>query len=326
MNQKLDFDIPIEKLGYPGSKGQLSVVLQIENDTRTDEERLGDMNPRTFALTGFLSKGVSNLEEYTIDPEAESGVSFISVHPRLKKIKVETKGQEFELHKNEKNQISTIRLSCLCRNVNEAFTEFYKSVMPLIDHLSFICDIPIFLDRIIAVDQKNDIFYSTYTVPYVNVNLDQYSEVLAEEMRPIFALYREGKNSGSNYYKFLCYYKILEGIYDFIRPMTFKQAKRLGIDLKGRKETVPKHKVLVEKHPKHIGKSVMKLFKGLFRKGYRNAIAHFSTKDGSPFIVSDHKRSIDISNNITLIEFCCREVIDNQLALRKQLEKLKSNQ
>jgi len=51
--------------------------------------------------------------------------------------------------------------------------------------------------------------------------------LLFGEMKPVYAMYREGKNSNSCFYGFLCYYKIMEGLLGGMRANAFARAKLL---------------------------------------------------------------------------------------------------
>ncbi len=61
------------------------------------------------------------------------------------------------------------------------------------------------------------------------------------ELSPIYALYREFKNSSSAYYRLLCLFKVMEGILGVLRKKGREEAKALGVRFSMPKETVPDH-------------------------------------------------------------------------------------
>ena len=140
------------------------------------------------------------------------------------------------------------------------------------------------------------------------------------EMRSIFSLFREAKNSGSNYYKFLCYYKILEGIYKSVRPTIFKMARDRGITIKRINEVVPDHPGISVSHKDFIGQPIGNLFDNYFRQEHRHAIAHFETRDDPPAILSTYDLMLKIASATLLIEACCLEVISNTLRYQSTLD------
>jgi methylamine utilization protein MauJ len=48
------------------------------------------------------------------------------------------------------------------------------------------------------------------------------------EMKPVYAMYREAKNTDSDFYKFLCCYKIMEGLLGKMLANAFARAKTAG--------------------------------------------------------------------------------------------------
>ena len=124
----------------------------------------------------------------------------------------------------------------------EAKAKFHKVVTPFIDHLSYKANCPIHIPLISSEDVKNRCIMINYTSPYPIAKLNPHESHLDTKMIPIYALYREAKNSDSCYYKFLCYYKILrEGIYKHLRPDLYKLARERNIEIQKQKELVPDH-------------------------------------------------------------------------------------
>lgn len=318
---KITFDVTIKKLGYPGSESDLLFLPKFEKDPRTDHDRLYDKRNRKFEIKAVLNKSSVLLHDINFYFDRKEGSSFISVDPKLSYVKIDYKDGSYKLFKNDANELSTIEFECICTSTDQALSIFYEAIMPLLDHLSYSFNVPIFVEKILGNDIINDTVFGMLKVPYPQKVLHQYENRLPNEMKPIFALYREAKNSGSNYYKFLCYYKILEGIYKHVRPQIFKIARKNSTTISTRKELVPEHEEIIESHKKYIGKSIHTVYKNYLRQEFRNAIAHFLSDDEEPFIVSDYRTNIKISSNITFIEICCRAVISNQLFYSKQLQK-----
>lgn len=137
-------------------------------------------------------------------------------------------------------------------------------------------------------------------------------------MIPIFSLYREAKNNPSQYYKFLCFFKIYEGI-NPLRASVIRRVKKKHITINIQKAIVPNHDAIKENHKQFIGKSIHNLFDNYFRKEFRIAIAHFTKNIEKPFNVSDYKTVKNIADNVILIDICCRELIKLQMELFKQI-------
>lgn len=321
MSQKIEVELPLKDLGYPGSSGDWSLLLDTEDEKRKDEDRLYDKVERQYEMIGYLNKGVILRDNFTIDLNEESGSSFIKVNPHLKRLDFEANNVKFKILKNSENELSRIEFNCICTSINNAYALFNAVTIPLIDHISYIGNIPITIEKIVGHDKKNNILFSNYDVPYSHYLLDENNNIgfVNEYMRPIYALYREAKNSYSKFYRFLCYYKILEGIYKIIRPETYKKAQKLDMKLVLDREIVPNDKFITGKHKRYIGKPIKEIFDGYFKNEFRHSIAHFTARDSTPFIISDFSTHIQVTSTITLIELCCRIVIDNQVVLLNKI-------
>lgn len=316
--KKISFDLKIQDLGYPGSEGDLLFLPLFEGDNRPDKDRLYDSENRKFEIKATLNKSNVFLNEIDFDFKKNDGKSFIIVDPKLSYVRINYKDGNFKIFKNDNSELSTIEFDCQSNSTNQALEKFYAGVMPLLDHLSYTYNVPIYIERVIGYDTKNDTVFGNIKIPHGQKVMVEYKDILPNELKPIFALYREAKNSGSNFYKFLCYFKILEGIYEHIRPVLFINAKKEGKTVKTKKELVPAHQELLKNQTNYIGKTIHSVYNDFFRQEFRNAIAHFTLSDSDPFIVSDYKTNAKISSNITFIEICCRILISNQLEYSDQ--------
>lgn len=325
MSQNIEFDLPKSNLGYPGSSWDFSVLLNIEGETRKDQERLYDEGNRQYEMIGYLNKGITLSDNFTINMNEESGNSFIKVNPHLCRLDLEANNVKFEILKNSENELSRIRLNCMCNSIQKAYSIFNSSTTPLLDHISYLGNIPIIMEKIIGYDKKNNILFSNYDAPYSHYLLDEKVNIgfVHEYMRPVYALYREAKNSHSKFYRFLCLYKILEGIYNIIRPATFKEAKRLKLKLVLNKEFVPENEYITGDTKKYIGKPIKEVFDSYLKNKFRHSIAHFTDRNSTPFILSDFFTQIKVTSTITLIELCCRVVVENQINIINQINKFR---
>jgi hypothetical protein len=119
-------------------------------------------------------------------------------------------------------------------------------------------------------------------------------------------------NAVSNFYRFLCYYKILEGIYNEIRPQLFRIARAQGISIVTQRDIVPNDAELQRFLPDHIGKRIHDLYNGEFQMQYRNSVAHFALTDGKVANPSSHRESTRFAQIVYLAQVCARQLIRNQ--------------
>lgn len=313
MNKKYNISIEKKKLPPPGILDYIVQVPTFENDSRTDEERLQDKEERKFKIKAILTKEIQFSGTADLDIDETKGASFFKVPEEALKLKIYNKYGIFLGAKNIANEISAFLGEVNSTNWNNAVKLFIEAVSPMLDYFSFIANCPILISKVYCNDTKNNIEFISYTVPYSEVTISPHIDSLPEELIPIFALYREAKNNHSPFYRFLCYYKILEGVLKNIRPKLFKKLKSQSIQFIRLEESVPKHKEIEVELQKLIGKNIQSVFEDYFTKKYRNIVAHFIVKDGRILNVSEFQSSNEFNSALLLIELCVRKVIDNQI-------------
>lgn len=288
-------------------------TVPVNKDAGEDgKSKLKDETDREFEITALLCKIKQPGAEFDFDLSVEHGGSFI-FHPSGQwQLHLETPGGKIECKSNSSNELAAFVFKCQAKSRIQAMKWFHDAVAPALDSMSFVHDVPIQFDKISCLDKKHSTTSVVYTAPYQKVQLSAEPVEYYIALRPYYALYREAKNSNSDYYRFLCYFKILEGIYRRLRPETRKAARELGVDLPSQRETVPFHPELKMWRPDDIGKPIGDLFSGEFETQYRHAIAHFALDDEAPLVLSDHGVSAVFSNMVFLIEICCRVVLESE--------------
>lgn len=149
-------------------------------------------------------------------------------------------------------------------------------------------------------------------MPYDDVILNPGSAALRTELVPVYALYREAKNSVSKLYRFLCYFKILEGIYSHLRPELFRRAQQDGKSITTRKERIPDHPELVRFQSEYVGQPIKEFLDNELRKTFRDRVAHYFLDDGVILNPSDPSQASAFGRIILPTELSCRVVIETQ--------------
>lgn len=307
-----------EKLGPPGFPGVFIMLDIRDGDTRSDESRLKDNSERDFEITCSISKHHKFSDDISASVDKGSGGSFFLSPENVEEVRIVADGETFTFQKNQNNELSAISYKCVTKNLNEARSKFLTKITPFLDHLCYVANTPLDIDKIYSMDKKNNSMAINFFTPYPSLIMNTQQGALFREMIPVYALYREAKNSLSSYYRFLCYYKILEGIYKYLRPKLMKKAATQNIKIATTKEIVQQHDELQRFHNKYIGKPVKDLFDNELRTEFRDTVAHFMLNDDAILNVSDYYTDARFSNILLVAELCCREVIDRQNDYYKQ--------
>jgi hypothetical protein len=118
-------------------------------------------------------------------------------------------------------------------NFADANLKAHNAVSIILSRLSLLADVPLHIFRMISVELAANNHMSTFTTPVVEKQLNHMSEGQVDDYRVKFgSLYREGMNSNSPNYQFLCFYKVIEGI----RRIQSDRTAKLNIEAKAKGE------------------------------------------------------------------------------------------
>ena len=310
--------VPLDKFGPPGTAGQLVVLDVIPGDTRSKGSRLRDDRKRPFEVSAILRKDALHDTNINLSVDVEQGSSYVLAEAEALESYITVRGQRLTLAHNSNRELSKLSYPCEATCGADALAQFHAIIGPILDHISFSADVPMHLTRTEWFDRNNQVRGYNYGAPYPSVRLPHESQIV-HRVEPLYALYREAKNAASPFYRFLCYYKILEGTYDHLRPDLFKRAKASGKAISTEKEQVPDHSELRLTHKDLIGAPINKIFNERFRKQFRDEVAHYLLDDGGVLKVSDHATAHRFESEILVVELCARVVIGVQERYERQL-------
>lgn len=314
-------NVPIEKFGPPGLPSDFLVLDVLRGDKRSDQDRMKDNSERQFKVAALLTKAPLATDNVNFSVDVELGSSYISAHPDAVKTLIKIPQGIMELLHNKKRELALVHFQCAATSSVKARNVFINALSPILDHISYLGNVPLFIGIVECLDEKNNLRTYDYINPHFNTVVNPHEALLHERLKPIYALYREAKNGHSPFYKFLCYYKILEGLYNHVRPTFFRFAKDKGIYISREKELVPDHDELKMSHPDLIGKPIKEIFDARFTPEFRDEVAHYLLSDGAVLNVSDPETAARFGRELLPIELCARTVISVQERYEAQMGK-----
>jgi hypothetical protein len=327
-NGSLKFSVDRSALAPPGISGDLVTVETVNPGPEGEGQgagaaKLNDRSLRMFELHCVFQRDSAFANEVIGFAHPNDGTSFFTLPDGPAGLTVHAQGTAYEFVTNEKREFSGIRAVCQATSLQDARAMFLGGITPMLDHLAYVANVPLIVGRTVCIDRKNSVTSFSYTSPYPTVNVGSGIGSIRAEMVPIYSLYREAKNSASTFYRLLCYYKILEGIYNKLRREVNAKAKEMGVTLKHTKELIPEHsefKVLgAEFAQSPVGRSVKDYFDNVLQKSFRDAVAHFMSDEGISLNPSDPEIQARFANIILPAELCCRVAIDQQERYYAQL-------
>lgn len=306
--------IPVEQLGPAGTKGELHVLAIMPNETRTDESRLNDRTKRSFKVSARLSKAPLPAGDIKGDFSESDGGSYFHIPPEHISSRVRCQEGIFEIKKNPAGEQSLIEFECETTSVPEAKALFLSAALPFLDNQAYLANCPLFITTIRVEDPANLRTSMDYISPYREVVINPHVKNLNLELAPVYALYRDAKNSHSDFYTFLCHHKILDGLLGSIRTAVRVRATKRNIQLSTRRDIVPGSNDIAPQYLPWVGKPIKKFFDDVMTPQFRNAVAHFITKDGAVLNLSAPQQIDRYAGILYVAELCVRTVIESHEA------------
>ncbi|GJM43226.1 MAG: hypothetical protein DHS20C21_00680 [Gemmatimonadota bacterium] len=308
-----------QSLAPPGISGTLVLLDSLDSDERTDEDRLHDSRARDFEVRLVLDRSLDFGAGIDARTDPALGRSLFAIPEPVRSVRVDSPDGAYVVHKNEDGHASCLSCSLRTTDPKDATRQAVASITRFLDHLCYTANAPVMVKKVIAIDTTNMLTHVSYTTPYAPVLVRPGEETVHREMFPIYALYREAKCSSSAFYRFMCLYKILEGVFRHLRPSLMRKARERGLTIETVSDTVPDHDEIRRFHPGYVGRPIKKLMDDELTPGFRNAVAHFRLESGSVLNPSDFEQDSKFTNMILISELSVRTVIDNQNSYYDQL-------
>jgi hypothetical protein len=213
-------NLPLAKLGLPGASYQLHVRGAKSGQPRTlpsvvlqDKYRVVLTLTRTVSESHKLSfeSGVTGdsyihfakPKKERTDSDADEMVVFYG----HEKQRIELRGIA-----NPDGRLSKVIVETPAASFADAETVAFGAASPFLSSLSFGFDVPLRISQMDVTQLSTGNSSMTYICPYYEVvpELGEFNN--APYVQSLLSLYREGINSQSPNYQYLCWYKIVEGI------------------------------------------------------------------------------------------------------------------
>jgi hypothetical protein len=291
-------------------RGELHVLTMMPVEVRSDNERLTDQVYRAFKVTARLSKTPLPAGDIKGDFTQEDGDSYLQIPSEYVFSRVRCREGVFEIKKNSKGEQSVVEFECEAGGVSQAKALFLNAVLPFLDHQAYLANCPVFVAMVRVEDSANRRSSFDYVSPYREVVINPHNKALNSALAPVYALYRDAKNSHSDFYTFLCYHKILDGLLGSIKAAVRTRAEKKKVQLSVRRDLVPSSEHISSEFKTWAGKPIKKFFDDVMTPQFRNAIAHFITKDGAVLNLSAPEQINRYASILYVSELCVREVIE----------------
>jgi SEC-C motif len=240
---------------------------------------------------------------------------------------------------NEHGRLGKVSVEVPAASFFEAETIALDAAFPFLSSLAFNLDIPLRLAQMDVMQLSTRNSSMTYTCPYMEVVPSAQEYFHSPYIQSLLSLYREGINSYSPNYQFLCWYKIVEGINAKREPETAQLKGSLPLKYPERleKDIIEQRKRLEEAFPfiKPCGTTdaawddlvPAEVRNWKFNRvreqklePLRNRIAHMISEPSGDLSLSPDSRenASQVNKWISLLRFIARVMVMNEIARTPQ--------
>jgi Methylamine utilization protein MauJ len=135
---------------------------------------------------------------------------------------------QFNCVVNDAGYLGKIVVELPAKDYIEAEAVAFRALTPFLSAWSVTLDVPVNIETIQVTDLTTHTDMLRIQSPFIEMKpAGGVTTALSEEFCQFASLYREGMNANSPFYRFLCFYKVVESIY-LRRSETAKRAKLRG--------------------------------------------------------------------------------------------------
>ncbi|MBK9163127.1 MAG: SEC-C domain-containing protein [Acidobacteria bacterium] len=240
-----------QELKMEGTWGLCGIPLLLNIapfNSKSKERPIPGGSPGNYHVTFLLGKPneppvAENHIKFGFDPNEGDSHLFVGDPNELEAIlmaSLPSGNFEFRGKANEKGYLSLIECSTLhAESLTDAMNKAFDALCPILSRISLLNNAPVYISRWAIKELATNAHMSSVTLPFRNQKTPMLVNVSKEpEFERYASLYREGLNSNSPNYQFLCFYKIIEGLRKMREGRVKKENER--ILLPGRKPNRPK--------------------------------------------------------------------------------------
>ena len=235
---------------------------------------------------------------------------------------------EFKFENNEDKKLKSIACKLQSQSYYLAAKKAYNHISFLLSILSFRHKYPLEIYAISIVDEK-------YKAKWINRPQQGKAEEfhisptfkVNPELKNIFALYRESRNSNSPFYKFLCLFKILEAFHKHkqVFRLSDKILKENKVTIKRPKRRVSKNQIkialLQKRNQEFEGKTYGQMYKNILCNE-RLMVAHIIGPKNSLANTDDFETYSEFASLGNLLDLIVLDIIQDELTLWQEFKRL----
>ena len=183
----------------------------------------------------FIDNVVGTSHVRYTKPKSERGPN----DPEGMEIQVQDKNYKIQGITNEDGFLGKFVCELQAENSDAAESDAYGSLAPFLSAWSMNADIPIHIETVQTTNLTNQVSSRRVVAPHLEMNIGGGNAgTFVNEFCQYASIYREGLNSNSAFYRFLCFYKIIESLIAK-RGREAADKKKAGLDPRRSYETIP---------------------------------------------------------------------------------------
>ena len=289
---------------------------ELESSRESDDKSRKDKTERKFDIRFYLEDSPSKLIQDSC---------FLLSEP-IDKLQTDANGRSVAVRfqPNNKGRLCSIYFKVLDNQPKNAFRYCYNQLSKLLSVWALSVGTGFAIYGIYIIDETHSTKWKV--VPQKTQAEEFWLPLgigLNDEYSALISLYREGRNSNSPFYRFLCFYKILEAWYKnkSLFSIADRTIKENGLTIKRKRRRITKEMLVLSlnfhNHPEFEGKTFAEFYQLL--NPHRVKVAHAITDSGTFINFDDYDSMLNIAPIANLADLVCQQIIQDDLDLWDQI-------
>lgn len=221
-----DVTIPRDKLGLPGAAYQCWVRMVRKGET-PDRTTAFMALQDNYRVVFTLDRNVADIQNLSFEKGRAGDSYMIFTKPEKERSATDpdlmllfssitdakgTSRREVTGKANPQGRLGKFEIEVSASSFQDAENIAFREVSPFLSVLSFELDVPVRLAQLDVTQLSTQNVSMNYVCPFPDMVPTGSGANNSPYLQSLLSLYREGINSNSQNYQFLCWYKMVEGI------------------------------------------------------------------------------------------------------------------
>src|SRR5215471_13305731 len=163
----ISHEIDRSLVGVPGIDGFLFTVEVRPSAGLTGSTKpIQDTREREFRVVAALGKYAPFPAGISASIAESEGSSYFIVPQNVTGVDIKGPSGALRVFTNKAGELARVEQVCVATGWNDAFLKFTRALAPFLDHVSYVADVPVVVEKLYCHDAANGVHVASFKTPY----------------------------------------------------------------------------------------------------------------------------------------------------------------